>query len=113
MNNALFGWLWMLPGLGLGIYLGRGLRDETWLGGYGSRSRRLLRLAHISCIALGALNVVAGRPAPIASILLGVAAVSMPLVCLGVLWRPTLHPLFAVPVLSLIGGCALAAVGAS
>lgn len=51
---------WWLVSLGFltGAVFGLLAQREDWLGGYASRTRRLLRLGHIALIALGALNVV-------------------------------------------------------
>lgn len=114
MNPILFGWLWMIPGLLLGAWMGLHFHKPDWLGGYASWERRMLRLAHVASIALGALNVLHGlRPlgGTAGSALLVAAAVTMPLACLASAWRPRLRALFPVPVAALVGAVALAAAG--
>ncbi len=119
--NQAFGWTWILGGLLFGLLLGLRFREEGWLGGYGSHRRRLLRLAHVSFVGLGILNVLfalsaAGLRLPpfpffLASSALILGAVSMPACCALMAWRPALQPIFALPVLSLTIGVALTVAG--
>ena len=51
------GWGLISIGFLTGAVFGLLAQKEDWLGGYASRTRRLLRLGHIALIALGALNV--------------------------------------------------------
>jgi hypothetical protein len=62
MNEA-YGWISIAAGLLFGLALGPGADRETWLGGYGSRTRRLLRLSHVSFFGLGFINVLFERAA--------------------------------------------------
>ncbi len=110
--NLALAWTWIslgfLSGLGLGLYFHR----EGWLGGYASHKRRLLRLAHISFFGLGFVNLgfylttqaigMSGTGLQIASIGFMVGAISMPLCCTVMAYRPKSLLLFSVPVLSLI-----------
>jgi hypothetical protein len=119
--NETFGWVWFLGGVLSGLLLGLRFHEADWLGGYGSHPRRLLRLGHISFMGLGILNVLfalcesrlALRPGlvELASWAMVVGGVAMPLSCAVVAWRRSLHPVFAVPVTSLLVGVGLAAVG--
>ena len=56
--NITFGWIWISVGLLAGAPMARAFFEPEWLGGFASRERRLLRLAHVAFIALGLLNVV-------------------------------------------------------
>jgi hypothetical protein len=119
--NLVFGWIWMLAGMLVGMALGLGFHREDWLGGYASHPRRLLRLGHISFIGLGIINVLVaqvsgelatcGRWCGMASVAFVVGAVSMPLCCALMAWRRHTQPLFAVPVISLLFGAAVVVVG--
>ena len=55
--SVAIGWWLISLGFLTGAVFGMLAQREDWLGGYGSRTRRLLRLGHIALIALGALNV--------------------------------------------------------
>jgi hypothetical protein len=119
--NEVFGWLWILVGFAAGALLGIGFERTEWLSGYGSLRRRMLRLGHIALIALGFLNILfahslgridlAPMAVRLASWALVLGAVTMPLCCALMAWRPGFKPLFCVPVLSLILGAALTAWG--
>jgi hypothetical protein len=110
-TNLLVGWVAILAGLVVGAAIGTFFHRETWLGGYGSWRRRMLRLAHVALVGTGLLNVafalsveelgLAAAPC-LASVLFVVGAASMPLVCLASVWRPALRHLFFVPVGSLL-----------
>lgn len=67
--NITFGWVWMNLGFLSGLLMG--LKAEqfglntlavgpTWLDGYGSVPRRLIRLGHIAFIMLPLINIVFG-----------------------------------------------------
>jgi hypothetical protein len=109
------GWCAILVGLLAGTVLGLFFHGEDWLGGYHSWRRRLLRLAHISLVGTGLLNLAAAASATqlglaavpcIASTLLIVGAVTMPSVCALSAWKPPFRHLFCIPVLSLVVGVA-------
>ncbi|MCS7166565.1 MAG: hypothetical protein RMI91_13430 [Gemmatales bacterium] len=57
MYNRFTGWLLIAVGFATGVGLGLGFRREDFLCGYSSLRRRLLRLGHIACVALGMNNV--------------------------------------------------------
>ena len=113
--NLKAAWVAILLGALLGGLQGLFFHREQWLGGYGSWPRRLMRLGHIAFLGTGLLNLAFALsveyhrlPAvpPLASGLLVVGGVTMPTVCFLAAWRDRLRHLFAVPVLSLIGGVA-------
>lgn len=116
-ENIAFGLAWICVGLIAGAPLALGFLRATWLGGYSSLERRLLRLAHVACIMLGLLNVVFGMlvrdlpaqdaPARIVQQSLIAGAVLMPLVLVaGVRFR---RALWALPVpFTLFAGGAVA-----
>ena len=105
------GWSAILAGLLAGTLLGLGFHGEDWLGGYHSWRRRLLRLAHISLVGTGLLNVAFAvslphlhfvTPPKIASVAFIIGAITMPSVCLLAAWQRPCRHLFFVPVSSLI-----------
>jgi hypothetical protein len=111
LANLYVGWAAILIGLAAGATIGLFFHSETWLGGYGSWPRRMLRLVHISLVGTGLLNVAFGvtsqslgiDKAPVlASVLFIVGAVTMPTVCLLSAWRRAARHLFFIPVLSLV-----------
>jgi len=119
--NEAFGWLWIGLGFGSGALLGLGFAREDFLGGYSAWPRRLVRLGHISLVALGALNILfafsAARialPAPwpgIASWSMVAGSILMPVCCgIAAKWRGAV-PLFAAPVLLLSFAATVAWVG--
>ncbi len=114
--NLRAGWALVLLGLLSGALLGLRFHEEGFLGGYASLRRRLLRLGHIAMIALGALNVLfalspcdgaASAGDGLCGALLLAGAVTMPVVCALVALRPSLRPLFGLPVTALAVGVAL------
>ena len=119
--NLLAGWLGMLAGVLSGAIIGLYFHQDSWLGGYGSFSRRLLRLGHISFFGLGFINLMYGftlgqiniAPAYIntASISLIAGAVSMPVCCFLTAWKKMFVYLFPVPVLAVITGIFLVLAG--
>jgi hypothetical protein len=118
MINEAFGWLWVTVGFASGAAIGVRFHDPQWLGGYGALPRRLIRLGHISLIALGALNILfaqsvdrlqtTGGEVATASWLFIFGAVAMPACCALTAWRPGIKPLFIVPVVCLTAAGALA-----
>src|SRR5688572_8143952 len=111
--NVLAAWLGVLAGVLTGVASGLFFHKETWLGGYDSWPRRMMRLGHISFFGIAALNLGFaltvrrfGWHAPAgAGIALAAAVVLMPAVCFGAAWRPPVRQLFFLPV-----GCVLIAV---
>jgi hypothetical protein len=109
--NLNVGWIAILAGLLAGAVIGMFFHAEDWLGGYDSLRRRMLRLAHISMVGTGLLNLAFAlsvdhlriSPVPyLASVLLVVGAAAMPTVCLLSAWRKAMRHLFFIPVLSLV-----------
>jgi hypothetical protein len=109
--NFQVAWLWVLTGLVMGTVMGLFFHDESWLGGYGSWRRRMLRLGHISLFGTGFLNLAfilsveylrLDEPPPVASAGFVVGALTMPTVCLLSAWRTSFRHLFVIPVASLI-----------
>ena len=114
--NFHVGWTLVLVGFLCGALIGLGFHRESFLGGYASFPRRLLRLGHIALVALGAFNVLFSLcplPAPGAwnapwvSKLWLVGAVAMPAVCFLSAWKHSFRHLFFIPVASLIGAVVL------
>jgi hypothetical protein len=104
----------MLGGAISGAVVGLYFHDENWIGGYGSFSRRLVRLGHISFFGIGILNVLAGLT------LLGIepthkyseivvwgftfALFAMPLCCFLTAWRKGFRHFFPLPVIGVFAG---------
>ena len=108
------GWSSMLLGILSGAVMGLFFHREDWAGGYGSFTRRMMRLAHVAFFGLGFLNISFGLSlqgisliesySRVASYGLILGAVSMPVCCLLAAWRKPLRHLFPVPVLCLFAG---------
>jgi len=104
-----FGWGILMAGFLSGAILGLGFHRADFLGGYDSFRRRLLRLGHIACCALGLLNVVVAL-APVTATtrwLFVIGGLTMPVVCWLTAWRKPFRHLFFVPVMSLVAAVAL------
>ncbi len=105
--NLYTAWIVFLLGVLTGAVTGLFFHRENWLGGYNAWRRRLVRLAHISFFGLGILNLCllgtfqyAGLTTGIRwpSILMVIAAITMPLVCYLSAWKKTCRFLFPIPV---------------
>ena len=117
MNNELFGWISVLAGVALGLYMGQKFQREDWLGGYGSFPRRMVRLAHVALAAIGILKIQFAQSVPrlhlnalletTASLALMAAAVLMPACCLWIASRQRHFEIFAAPVTCLATGLIL------
>jgi len=115
--NLFAAWMGVLFGLLSGLVMGLWFHKDTWLGGYDSWPRRLLRLGHISFFGIAFLNIdFVGTVAYlhvnqdaifVPSILFIVAQIAMPTVCLLAALKKQLRHLFAVPVVSVIAATAL------
>jgi hypothetical protein len=104
-----------------GAVMGLLFHKEEWLGGYGSVSRRMVRLGHISFFGMGALNMCwagtlfavpgVSTLTSIASFGLLVATISMPVICFYCGVRGINRALFVIPVgatcVLLVGACGL------
>jgi hypothetical protein len=104
-------WAGILLGFLIGGAVGLRIYDSQWLGGYASWPRRMVRLGHISMVALPLLNfaslfcvarfhLVEGVVGGLLGLLL-VGQISMPLVCFLSAYKPGFRRLFPIPVVSL------------
>jgi len=118
--NLHFAWAWMLTGMITGALIGLFFHQREWLGGFDSWRRRMVRLAHISFLGTGLLNLSFALSAPVmtpdadhnvilnvVSVLFIIGAATMPAVCLLAAWRKSFRHLFFIPASSLIGAAAL------
>jgi hypothetical protein len=112
-HNLFAGWSGFLAGAITGALMGLCFHREEWLGGYGSFPRRMVRLGHIACFGLGLINIlfaltaasVTAAPATnIASVLLVVGMITMPLNCFLTAWKKPFRHLFFIPAGSTLGG---------
>ncbi len=115
-----FGWCLILAGFLGGAAIGLGFQRADFLGGYASLRRRLVRLAHIACVALGLISLEFARSkfahsngaaSEIAALCFVIGGVCMPLVCLAVAWRERLRLLFALPIAALTSAAILTILG--
>lgn len=117
--NILAGWLGVLGGVLSGAIIGLFFHHENWAGGYGSFTRRMLRLGHISFFGIGFLNFAIGLTfatvalpdthMQFAAWAMIAGAITMPLLCFLTAWRKNFRHFFFIPVLSVLGS-ALAVV---
>ncbi len=111
-------WIGICLGCVAGAVQGLFFHREDWLGGYNSWPRRMMRLGHISLVALGLINLVFALTATSLGIaaslawparLLLIGVITMPALCyLSAFCKPFRH-LFFIPALSVIGGAAMIA----
>ena len=110
--NLLAGWIGVLGGVSSGAIIGLFFHRETWVGGYGSFARRMIRLGHISFFGIGFLNFAlaltfkavplpAGH-AQLAAYAMVAGAITMPLLCFLTAWRKPFRHLFFIPVVSVL-----------
>jgi uncharacterized membrane protein len=109
MINITAAWIGFLLGGISGAIPGLFFYRFDWLGGYTSWPRRLVRLAHISFFGIGFLNLglgltgqLIGIGSPLASVLMLIGAVTMPLLCYASAFRPAFRHLFFIPAGSVI-----------
>jgi hypothetical protein len=114
--NWTLGWSLVIVGFVWGAALGLGFQRADFLGGYQSFPRRLLRLGHVACIALGGFNLLWAL-APLDSELIGwgglgwaVGGVLMPTICALTAWRPAFRHWFFLPVLGVTLGALIGLV---
>ena len=107
-------WIGFLFGGISGAIPGLFFQNPDWLGGYTSWARRLIRLAHISFFGIGFLNLGMGLTSQslgiestVASGLMLLGAVAMPLVCYLSAFKPVFRHLFFIPAGSVIGSLIL------
>jgi hypothetical protein len=111
-------WIGICLGCVSGAVQGLFFHREDWLGGYNSWPRRMMRLGHISLVALGLINLVFALTATSLGIaaslawparLLLIGVITMPALCyLSAFWKRFRH-LFFIPALSVIGAAAMIA----
>jgi len=111
--NLYAAWIGILLGCLGGAVQGLFFRKENWMGGYGSWTRRMMRLGHISFIGIALINIAFAMTAStmgieneiyIPSVLFIIASVGMPLVCYLSAIKDTFRHLFFIPALSVIAG---------
>lgn len=112
--SLMAGWAGFLGGVLSGAVMGLLFHRENWLGGYGSRERRMVRLGHISFFGIGLINLfyalsleplgVPEAAARAGSVALLISLVAMPLNCFLCAWRKPFRHLFFIPVLSAAAG---------
>ena len=114
--NLYAAWIGLLLGVLSGIISGLFFHDESWLGGYATWPRRLIRLGHISLFGLGFINLAFFLTAQVleiksgltaSALLLIIGAATMPTVCYLAAFRKPFRHLFFVPVLSVSLGIAM------
>jgi hypothetical protein len=107
--NIIVAWIGFLMGCVSGMVTGLFFRGEGWLGGYASWTRRMIRLAHLAFWGLAFLNLAFALSARalsltsglvVASTLLIIGAITMPLVCYLSAWRSHFRHVFFIPALS-------------
>lgn len=111
MINLHVAWLSMLLGAIAGAVVGLFFYDTDFLGGYTSWRRRMVRLGHIAFFGIGFINLAFALSIKaleitvtpqIPSILLIVAAVTMPLICYLSAIKPFFRHFFFIPASSVI-----------
>ena len=114
MDPTLFtlklGWTGMLLGVVSGAIMGLFFHRENWLGGYGSHTRRFLRLGHISFFGIGLLTLfygfslaplgIAEPTARIGAYAFAIALFGMPLTCTLTAFTKSARHLFPIPVVA-------------
>jgi hypothetical protein len=108
--NWTAGWSLILTGFAGGVALGLFFHRPDFLGGYGSFRRRMLRLGHIACAALGMLNLIVSL-SPQSSPLLVAGGAMMPTVCFLTAWKEKCRHLFFLPVITLVAAVVLILIG--
>ncbi len=116
MVNLYAAWAGILLGFVAGAVQGMGFHRDDWLDGYASWPRRLTRLGHISFFGIAFVNVAFAltvnsvpQTSPwlrgavsVASGLLILGAITMPLVCYLAAFEKRFRHLFFIPVTCLI-----------
>lgn len=114
--NIIVAWTGMLLGCFAGAVQGLLFAREKWLGGYASWERRLMRLGHVSFFGIAFINLGFAftvselgltKGMPVASRLLVVGALGMPLLCYLSAFRQVFRHLFFIPVLSIVAAIAI------
>lgn len=128
--NIVFGWVWMNMGFITGMLMG--LKAEqfglntlkegpTWLDGYSSVPRRLIRLGHVAFIMLPVLNILFGQYIDGAALDQGwktfgsysmiAGAVGIPLLCFGAAFYRPVKILLGLPASAILIGNLIIATG--
>jgi hypothetical protein len=116
LANLYAAWMGMFLGCVAGAVQGLCFYKEDWLGGYSSWPRRMVRLGHISFFGIGFINLVFSLTVYthelsdgvlLASRLLILGAITMPLVCYLSAAKKFFRHLFFIPAISVIAGIAL------
>ena len=116
MINIIVGWVAICVGIVTGIIAGLYFHKEDSLGGYGSWTRRLMRLGHISFFGLGFTNLFFALTVrnlgiesgvEVSSILMIIGVISMPIICYLAAFLKVLRHLFFIPVLSMLAAVVL------
>ena len=111
--NVYAAWMGMMFGALTGAVQGLFFHKEDWMGGYGSWPRRMTRLGHIAFFGIAFVNLsfavtvhileIDPESVFLASILLVVAQIGMPLLCYLSAFMKPMRNLFFIPVLSVVG----------
>lgn len=111
--NLYAAWIGMLLGGILGAIQGLFFHKEEWLGGYGSWTRRMTRLGHISFFGIAFINIAFVGTSEILGIkqqvstpsaLFIIGAIGMPLICYLSAFKKPIRHFFFIPALSIIAG---------
>jgi len=114
--NIQVAWVSLLFCCIAGAIPGLFFHHKDWLDGYGSWQRRMIRLGHISLFGIGIINLAfaltarslgIGDGLRMASALLVVGIISMPLVCYLSAWKMFFRHFFFIPATSVSVGIAL------
>ncbi len=113
--NAIAAWIAMLAGVISGSACGLFFHRETWLGGYASWPRRMMRLGHIAFFGIAFLNLayavsihtLGWGGLTVASRSLMAANFLMPAACYLAAWQKSMRWLLAVPVGCVVIGLAV------
>ena len=95
-----------------GAIQGLFFHKEKWMGGYSSWRRRMTRLGHIAFFGIAFINMAfvttvhiyeVSNEVHIASVLLIIGQIGMPLICYTSAFIKPIRHLFFIPVLSIVG----------
>ena len=111
VRHLYLAWTVILLGFLTGSVHGLFFHREDWWGGYGSWSRRVARLGHVSLFGLALINLgfaftvealeLQGQASGPSALLIA-GTFTMPLACYLSSWKRELRHLFVFPVLSLL-----------
>ncbi len=120
MVNLYAAWIGIILGFLAGAIQGLFFHKEDWAGGYGSWSRRLMRLGHISFFGIALINFAYAvsirlfeiqNQSVLPSRLFIIGAITMPLICYLSAYKKSFRHLFFIPVLSLMAGAVVFLMG--